>query len=182
MIALIMTIPSIGGIIGSFCVPFFAKKFGKRNVLMWSMIIQGIGLIVMYLAPFDNMKMVLTGDVIFGLFNVGFPMSLSMVADSVDYMELRQEYVQMVLHMQHMDLQQRLVMQLWSIWNSDYECIWICSKCTADSTGTERYQLYSEPSSCNSVFLAAAMCLLWKMTDKEADDIRTQLRENIMYK
>ena len=26
-------------------------------------------------------------------------------------------------------------------------------------------------------FLAAAMCLLWKMTDKEAEDIRAQLRE-----
>lgn len=56
---------------------------------MGSMIIQGIGLVIMYLAPFDNMNMVLAGDIIFGLFNVGFPMSLSMVADSVDYMELK---------------------------------------------------------------------------------------------
>ena len=87
MIALIMTIPSLGGIIGSFFVSFFAKRFGKRNVLIGSMVVQAIGLIIIYLAPFDNMAMVLTGCVIFGLFNVGFPMSLSMVADSVDYME-----------------------------------------------------------------------------------------------
>ena len=41
----------------------------------------------MYLAPFDNLSMVLVGDWIFGIFNVGFAYSLSMVADSVDYME-----------------------------------------------------------------------------------------------
>jgi len=89
MIALIMTIPSLGGIVGSVFVPFFAKKFGKRNVLMWSMFIQAIGLLIMYFAPFNNMPMVLTGCIIFGLFNVGFPMSLGMVADSVDYMEYK---------------------------------------------------------------------------------------------
>ena len=42
LISLIMTIPSIGGIIGSFFVPFFARRIGKRNVLMFSMIIQGM--------------------------------------------------------------------------------------------------------------------------------------------
>lgn len=31
---------------------------------MGSMIIQGIGLVIMYLAPFDNMNMVLAGDII----------------------------------------------------------------------------------------------------------------------
>ena len=40
-------------------------------------------------APLDNITMVLAGCRIFGLFNVGFPMTLSMVADSVDYMELK---------------------------------------------------------------------------------------------
>ena len=89
MIALIMTIPSLGGIIGSFFVPFFAKRFGKRAVLMGSMLIQAVGLLVIYFAPFDNITMVLVGCWIFGLFNVGFPMTLSMVADSVDYMELK---------------------------------------------------------------------------------------------
>ena len=89
MIALIMTIPSIGGIVGSMFVPFAAKKVGCRNVLMGSMIVQAIGLLVMYFAPFDNIAMILTGCVIFGLFNVGFPMSLSLVSDSVDYMEYK---------------------------------------------------------------------------------------------
>lgn len=82
-----MTIPSIGAIIGSFFAPALAKKIGTRNALMSTMILQAIGLIVMYMAPFDNLTMVLVGDWIFGIFNVGFAYSLSMVADSVDYME-----------------------------------------------------------------------------------------------
>ena len=87
MIATIMTIPSIGAIIGSFFAPALAKKIGTRNALAGTMAIQGIGLIIMYLAPFDNMTMILVGDWIFGIFNVGFAYSLSMVADAVDYME-----------------------------------------------------------------------------------------------
>lgn len=87
MIALIMTIPSIGGVIGSFIAPWLAKKIGTRNALMATFFIQAVGLFVMYFAPFDNMTMVLTGDWIFGLGNFGFAYSLTMVADSVDYME-----------------------------------------------------------------------------------------------
>lgn len=89
MIALIMTIPSIGAIVGSFFAPALAKKIGTRNALMGTMILQAVGLLVMYFAPFDNIPMVLIGDCIFGIFNVGFAYSLSMVADSVDYMELK---------------------------------------------------------------------------------------------
>ena len=87
MISLIMTLPTVLGIVGSFFVPAAAKKFGKKKVLMGSMVMNTIGLLIMYFAPFDNMAMVIVGDVIFGLFNVGMPMTLSMVADSVDYME-----------------------------------------------------------------------------------------------
>lgn len=87
MIALIMTIPSLGAIVGSFFAPALAKKLGTRNALMGSMLVQAAGLLIMYLAPFDNMTMVLVGDCIFGVFNIGFAYSLSLVADSVDYME-----------------------------------------------------------------------------------------------
>lgn len=89
MIALIMTIPSIGAIIGSLFAPALAKKVGTRNALMGTMLAQAVGLLVMYFAPFDNMTMVLVGDWIFGIFNVGFAYSLTMVADSVDYMEYK---------------------------------------------------------------------------------------------
>lgn len=89
LIALIMTIPSIGGIIGSVFVPAFAKKFGKKKTLAVTLIGQGIGLFIAYFAPFDNMPMILAGHWIYGIFNCGFPICLSMVADCVDYQQER---------------------------------------------------------------------------------------------
>lgn len=178
MIALIMTIPSIGGIIGSFFVPFFAKKFGKRNVLMWSMIIQGIGLVIMYLAPFDNMKMVLAGDVIFGLCNVGFPMSLSMVADSVDYMELktgtRTDGTAYATYGLATKIGNAVGGAFGILIMSAFGYVANAQQ-TAQALKGINFTVNLLPAIL--FFLAAAMCLLWKMTDKEADDIRAQLRE-----
>lgn len=85
LIALIMTIPSIGGIIGSLFVAPLAKKIGKKNVLAVTLLGQGIGLFIVYFAPFDNMTMILAGHWIYGIFNCGFPICLAMVADCVDY-------------------------------------------------------------------------------------------------
>ena len=86
-IAMFMTIPSIGAIIGSIPVPWLAKRFGKRNVFAIATILSGIGLLVIYMADYTNWTQILIGCWIFGLSNVGMPLSLSMVADSVDYME-----------------------------------------------------------------------------------------------
>ena len=178
MIALIMTIPSIGGIIGSLFVPFFAKKIGKRNVLMWSMIIQGIGLVIMYLAPFDNMKMVLAGDIIFGLFNVGFPMSLSMVADSVDYMELktgtRTDGTAYATYGLATKIGNAVGGAFGILIMSAFGYVANAQQ-TAQALKGINFTVNLLPAIL--FFLAAAMCLLWKMTDKEAEDIRAQLRE-----
>lgn len=92
MIALIMTIPSIGGIIGSLFVTPLAKKFGKKKVAACTLVGQGIGLFIVYFAPFDNMTLVLLGHWIYGIFNCGFPIFISMVADTVDYEENRTGY------------------------------------------------------------------------------------------
>lgn len=89
LIAILMTIPSIGGAIAALFVPWITKKFGKRNALAVSLVLQGIGLIVVWLAPFDNLPMVIAGTIIFGIFNVGYPITLSMVSDCVDYQELK---------------------------------------------------------------------------------------------
>ena len=176
MIALIMTIPSIGGIIGSFFVPFFAKRIGKRNVLMFSMIIQAVGLFIMYLAPFDNMAMVLVGCSIYGLFNVGFPMSLSMVADSVDYMEyktgIRTDGTAYATY--------GLATKLGNALGGSIGVLLL---------GAAGYVAGSEQSAqvLNGINIvvnlipaivfvaAAACCLMWRMSDKEADRIRENL-------
>lgn len=178
MIALIMTIPSIGGIIGSFFVPFAAKKIGKRNVLMWSMVIQAIGLVIMYLAPFDNMKMVLAGDVIFGLFNVGFPMTLSMVADSVDYMELktgvRTDGTAYATYGLATKFGNAVGGAFGIVIMSAFGYVANAEQTPAALKGIN-FTVNLLPA---ILFLvAAAACLLWRMSDKDADEIREKLRE-----
>lgn len=178
MIGLIMTIPSIGGIIGSFFVPFLARKFGKRNVLMGSMIVQGIGLLIIYFAPFDNMTMVLTGCWIFGLFNVGFPMTLSMVADSVDYMELKTG------------------IRTDGTAYATYGLATKVGNALGGSIGVLLLGVFGYVANAEQTvealrginivvnlipailfFIAAFACLLWKMSDKDVEEIRNQLRE-----
>lgn len=178
MIALIMTIPSIGGIIGSFFVPALAKKFGKRNCLMVSGIIQGIGLLIIYMAPFDNITMVLVGDCIFGLFNIGFPLSLSMVADSVDYMEykagVRTDGTAYATY--------GLATKLGNALGSSIGVLLL----TAFGYVANAEQTAEALKGINIVvnlipailfFLASASCLLWRMSDRDADEIRAKLKD-----
>lgn len=178
MIALIMTIPSIGGIIGSLFVPAAAKKFGKRNVLMGSMIIQGIGLLVIYFAPFDNLTMVLVGCCIFGLFNVGFPMTLSMVSDSVDYMELktgiRTDGTAYATYGLATKLGNALGGAVGVLLLGSFGYV-----ANAQQTPETLRGINTAVNLLPAIlfFLAAAACLLWKMSDKDADQIREQLRK-----
>ncbi len=177
MIAVIMTIPSVCSIIGSFFVPFFAKKFGKRNVLMFSMIIQAVGLLIMFLAPFDNMKMVIAGDVVFGLFNVGFPMTLSMVADSVDYMELKTGVRTDGTAYATYGLATK-------IGNAIGASVGVMLL-SAFGYVANQQQTPQAMTGINAVVnlipailfvIAAICCLLWKLSDKDADDIRAQIK------
>ena len=48
---------------------------------------QAIGLFIVYFAPFENMTQILVGHWVYGICNCGFPIFLSMVADSVDFQE-----------------------------------------------------------------------------------------------
>ena len=178
MISIIMTIPSIGAVIGSLFVPALAKRFGKRNVLMVSMIIQAAGLVVMYLSPFDNMPMIIVGDCIFGLFNVGFPMSLSMVADSVDYMEYKKG------------------VRTDGTAYATYGLATKIGNAIGGAVGVplifavgyvpNAQQTVAAQNGINAIVnlipailfvVAALLCLLWRMSDKDADDIRAKLDE-----
>jgi Na+/melibiose symporter-like transporter len=178
MIGLIMTIPSIGGIIGSFFVPFFARKYGKRNVIMTAMAIQAVGLFIMYLAPFDNMKMVLAGDIIFGLFNVGFPMSLSMVSDSVDYMELKSGVRTDGTAYATYGLATKVGNAIGGAFG-----IMIMSAfgyvANAEQTVEALKGINVTVNLIPAILfvVSAAACLLWDMTDAQADEIRRKLAE-----
>ncbi len=176
MIALIMTIPSIGAVIGSLFVPYLAKKIGKRNVLMYSMLIQAVGLLVIYCAPFDNMTMVIVGCCIFGLFNVGFPMTLSMVADSVDYMELktgiRTDGTAYATYGLATKLGNALGGSIGVLLLSAFGYV-----ANAQQTATALKGINIVVNLIPALLFigAALLCLLWRMTDEQADDIRIAL-------
>lgn len=179
LIALIMTIPSIGAVIGSFFVPMAAKKFGKRNVLMGSMLIQAVGLLVIYFAPFDNMTMVLAGCWIFGLFNVGFPMTLSMVSDSVDYMELktgvRTDGTAYATYGLATKIGNALGGSIGVLLLAAFGYV-----ANAEQTASALKGINTVVNLIPAIlFIVAALaCLLWNMSDKDTDDIRQKLREN----
>ena len=145
---------------------------------MWSMILQGVGLVVMYMAPFDNMKMVLAGDIIFGLFNVGFPMSLSMVADSVDYMELktgvRTDGTAYATYGLATKFGNAVGGAFGVVIMSAFGYVANAQQ-TAKALKGINFTVNLLPAII--FFLAAAACLLWRMSDKDADDIRDQLRQ-----
>lgn len=178
LIALIMTIPSIGGIIGSFFVPFLAKKFGKRNCLMFAGIIQGIGLLIIYFAPFDNIPMILAGDCIFGLFNIGFPLSLSMVADSVDYMDykagVRTDGTAYATYGLATKIGNALGGSVGVLLLSAFGYV-----ANAEQTAEALKGINTVVNLIPAIllFLASLSCLLWNMSDKDADEIRAKLRE-----
>lgn len=87
LIALLMTIPSIGGALCSLFVVPLVKRFGKRVVLGATLVGQAFGLIVVYFSDFHNIPLIIAGHVIYGGLSIGFPITLTMVADSVDYQE-----------------------------------------------------------------------------------------------
>lgn len=178
MIALIMTLPTLLGVVGSLFVPACAKRLGKRNVLMGSMLIQAIGLLVMFLAPYDNMAMVIAGDVIFGIFNVGFPMSLSMVADSVDYMEdktgVRTDGTAYATY----GLATKIGNAIGGAFGVTIMSVFGYVPNVAQTSFAQMGINFTVNLVPAILFiLAALLCLLWKMTDADADAIRTRLRK-----
>lgn len=177
MISLIMTLPTILGIFGSLFVPAAAKRFGKRQVLWGSMLVQAIGLLVMYLAPFDNIPMVIVGDVIFGIFNVGMPMTLSMVGDSVDYMEykagVRTDGTAYATYGLATKLGNAIGGACGILVMAAFGYVANAEQ-TAEAMRGINITVNLIPA---ILFLVAvALCFLWDMTDKDADNIRAELK------
>ena len=178
LISIIMTLPTLLGIVGSFFVPAAAKKFGKRQVLMGSMAMQALGLLIMFLAPFDNLVMVFAGNIIFGLFNVGMPMTLSMVADSVDYMELergvRTDGTAYATYGLATKLGNAIGGAAGVLVMSAFGYVANAEQ-TAGALRGINITVNLLPA---ILFIAATLCcLLWDMSDKDANDIRAKLHD-----
>lgn len=177
LIAVIMTVPTVLTILGSFFVPIIVKKFGKRNVLMGTTFIQAIGLLVVYFAPFDNVPMVLTGCVLFGLFNIAMPVTLSMMSDSVDYMDLksgvRTDGTAYATYGLATKVGNALGGSVGVILLASFGYVANQQQTVAAMKGIN---LVVNLIPAILYILASLCCLFWKMSDKDADEIREKLK------
>ena len=181
LIAVIMTVPTVLAIFASFFVPMAVKKLGKRNVLMGSVFIEAIGLLIVYFAPFDNVTMVLAGCVVFGLFNIAMPVTLSMLSDSVDYMDLktgvRTDGTAYATY--------GLATKVGNALGGSVGVVLLA----AFGYVANQQQTVEAMKGINVVvnlipailyIFAGLCCLLWKISDKDADEIREKIKERDM--
>lgn len=77
----------IGSIIGGLVLPPFALKFGKRNMMMASVLSGGIVLLLIFFFGQTNLTVLLALQFLYGLSGFASPIALSMVPDAVDYYE-----------------------------------------------------------------------------------------------
>lgn len=178
MISVIMTIPTVAGIVGSLMVPYFTSKFGKKHVLMFAMTVQAVGLFLIYLAPYDNLVMIIAGCVIYGLFNVAFPITLSMTADAVDYMDLKTGIRTDGTAYATYGLATKFG-------NAVGGSVGVLVLAAVGYVANEQ-QTAEAMSGINAVvnlapailyILAVLVCALWKMTDRDVSEIREKIRE-----
>ena len=177
LIPVIMLSPSICGIVSSLLVPTVAKKLGKRNTLILGYIGQGLSLIAIYFLPFTNIPAIVVANGLFGFFNVAFPCSLGMIADAIDRSEyetgVRSDGVAYATY----GLAQKLGT---AVGSSCGILVMAAFGYVANQQQTPAAQQginFTVNLLPALLFFAAALVALifWKMSDKEADDIRKKL-------
>lgn len=177
LIPVIMLSPSICGIIGSLLVPAVVKKIGKRNTLIIGYIGQALSLLVIYFLPYSNIPGIVIANGFFGFFNVAFPCSLGMIADSVDKYEYETGVRSDGIAYATYGLAQKLGT---AVGSSGGILVMAAFGYVANAEQTEaakagiNFTVNLLPA---ILFLAAAACalLFWKLKDSEADEIREKL-------
>ena len=122
--------------------------------------------------------MVMAGNVIFGLFNVGMPMTLSMVADSVDYMDLKRGVRTDGTAYATYGLATKLGNALGGALGVLVMAAFGYVANAEQTAGALRGINMTVNLFPALLFLAATVCcLLWDMSDKDTDEIRAKLHE-----
>lgn len=88
MIAPVYLIISIGTLIGSLCIPFMTKKFGKRNYLFALNILMIAGFVGMYFFT-SSVALIMVLSFLCGFTNSGQGVSYGMISDSIDYCDYK---------------------------------------------------------------------------------------------
>lgn len=178
LIPVIMLSPSICGIISSLLVPTFIKKLGKRNTMVLGYIGQGLSLIAIYLMPYTNIPGIVIANGVCGFFNIAFPCSLGMLADSVDVYQLKTGVRSDGVAYATYGLAQKLGNAIGSscgiLIMSAFGYVANAQQTPQAQTGIN-FTVNLLPAIL--FFIAAAIAFFcWKLTDQEANDVREKLR------
>ena len=179
LIALIMTIPSIGGVIGSLFVAPLANRIGKKQVIALTLLGQSIGLFIVYFAPFTNMTQIMIGHWIYGIFNCGFPICLAMVADCVDYWQEKTGIRQDGSYYATYGLSTKLGNAIGSAFGVLIMAAFGYAAGSQQQTEAALKGINTTVNLIPAILLACAAVLLWLLwdkSDKDFDDIRERLR------
>ena len=178
--SLIALIPSIGGIIGSLVVAPLANKFGKKKILALTLLGQGVGLFIVYFAPFTNMTQIMIGHWVYGIFNCGFPICLAMVADCVDYWEdktgIRQDGSYYATYGLSTKLGNAIGSAVGVLIISGFGYVAGNMEQTAGALAGINLTVNLIPAIL-LVVAAILLLVLWDKTDKDFDDIRAEVKE-----
>lgn len=178
LIGTVMVVPSIAGIISSLIAPMISKKIGKRNTLIAGLVIDGLALIMVYLTPYDNVAMILIAHFIYGMGGFAAPIMLSMVADSVDYYDLKKGVRTDGTAYATYGLASKLGN---AIGGAAGVLLLASFGYVANQQQTPQAQ-----TGINIVvnlipailyFIGAIITLFWKMSDKDADEIREKIQK-----
>ena len=179
LISLIMTIPSIGGVVGSFFVTPIVNKLGKKATLALMLVGQGVGLLIVYFAPFTNMPMIIIGHCVYGIFNCGFPICLAMVADCVDFWQLKTGARQDGSYYATYGLSTKLGNAIGSAFGvliiAAFGYVAGANEQTAEALSGINMTVNLIPGIL-LIFAAILLWVLWDKKDSEFDDIRAELK------
>ena len=89
LIAYLMMLPSVAGAIGIALFARMAKRIGKKNTVVISMVVTAVPTLILYFVSPSNVPMVVLLTGLYGLGNFAAPVIMSMVPDSIDYAEDR---------------------------------------------------------------------------------------------
>jgi GPH family glycoside/pentoside/hexuronide:cation symporter/probable glucitol transport protein GutA len=89
LISVFMAVPAAGAVIGIIAFTRFATRFGKRNLLIVMLAVQGLSLIALYLVGWSSTPAIIAISFVYGLALSGLPLVISMIPDVVDWTEDR---------------------------------------------------------------------------------------------
>lgn len=178
--SILMTIPSIGALIGNIITPVIVKhlgEYGNRNALILSMFLKGITFMWMFIIPYDNIKLLIFVTCINAIVGFGFAPKLSMLSDAIDYQEektgVRSDGIAFAIHGLATKLGGAIGSAMGIMLISAFGYVSGEAVTARALTGIN----FTTNLFCGLLHLVAAIIPLvfWKMSDSDADSIRTKI-------